>query len=184
MAVTVLVPLAEGFEEIEAVTIIDVLRRAGAEVVAAATGSALAVMGARGVRVLADALLADVAGREFELIALPGGVPGATNLAASAALNDLLQSQASADRLIGAICAAPAVALQPLGLLQGKHATCYPSFGDRLGPAGPAAGAVVRDGQLLTSRGPGTAMAFALALAEALFGPAKRAELAQALLAE
>ena len=184
----VLVPLAEGFEEIEAVTLVDVLRRAGVEVVVAGLGGAGAVRGSHGIAVQADAPL-DAALREaethpFDMVVLPGGEPGTTNLAADARLSALVQRFVRENRPIGAICAAPRL-LAAEGLLRGRAATSHPSVEAELrrGGARYDTGRVVRDGQLVTSRGPGTALEFALALLEML-GAAERAiELRRAMLA-
>jgi 4-methyl-5(b-hydroxyethyl)-thiazole monophosphate biosynthesis len=169
MKKTVLVPIADGSEEIEAVTIIDVLRRAGAEVIVAAPGG-LQVTASRGVRLTADMTLAECAGRTFDCIAIPGGMPGAAHLHDSDVLTDLLKRQAEGGRLYAAICAAPAVVLKAHGLLEGRRATCHPAFHRELEGHGGVGERVVVDGQCVTSGGPGTAMEFALKLVEVLFG--------------
>jgi protein deglycase len=175
----VLVPLAEGFEEIEAVTIIDVLRRAGIEVVIAGLAPG-PVTGSHGIRIDTDLPLAQARAADFDLIALPGGLPGADHLERDPHLRQLLTDMAAAGKTVSAICAAPKV-LAGAGLLQGRRATSYPGFLDprqvryREDP-------VVVDGQLITSRGPGTALAFALTLVETLAGAGKRAELEQRML--
>lgn len=183
-----LVILAEGFEEIEAATPIDVLRRAGVEVVVAGL-SALTVRGARGLALQADALLADCdppqAGSEpYDLVLLPGGMPGASNLAASPAVTAVLARAQAAGARIAAICAAPAVVLAPLGYLEGKRATCYPGFEQRF-PAGATHSEerVCVDGLLTTSRGPGTALEFALRLVAQLCSPERADELQRGMLA-
>lgn len=166
----VLVPIADGTEEIEAVTVIDTLRRAGDEVVVAAAGSGpLEVTASRGVRLVADRPLAGCEDEEWDLIVIPGGRPGAERLAAAPETAELLRRQVAAGRLLGAICAAPALVLAPLGLLAGRRATCHPDFADRLS-GGAATERVVEDGKLVTSRGPGTALEFALALVARLHG--------------
>ena len=171
----VLVPLADGFEEIEAVTIIDVLRRAGAIVTVAGVG-ALQITASRGVRVVADKLIADCTTESYDLIALPGGMPGAENLYASGMVRNLLHTQWNENRLIAAICAAPAVVLAPMGLLKGRRATCHPSFFKQLGNAISSRDRVVVDDRIITSQGPGSALEFALKLAEILFGETKAAD--------
>lgn len=173
---SVLVPLAEGFEEIEAVTVVDLLRRAGVEVVTAALGTN-PVKGSRGVPVVADVLLDDVSGRTFEAIVLPGGMPGAAHLREDGRVRRLLQRQAGEGRLVAAICAAPTV-LAEAGLLEGRRATSFPGFldADTVPGLQIVEQPVVADGNVLTSRGPGTAMDFALELIERLEGPAVRAE--------
>ena len=167
----VLVPLAEGFEEIEAVTIVDLLRRAGIEVETAALG-ARRVTGSHGIAVEADRSLDEVAQSDYDMIVLPGGMPGAEHLKNDARLVAMLRRQASAGRWNAAICAAPGV-LAHAGLLDGAAATSYPGFlsaqsapGLRLSEA-----PVVVDGRVVTSRGPGTAIDFALALIGLLEGP-------------
>jgi 4-methyl-5(b-hydroxyethyl)-thiazole monophosphate biosynthesis len=170
---TALVPVAHGSEEIEAVCIIDVLRRAGAAVTVASVEAELTVTCSRGVRLLADVPIAACSGQVFDLIALPGGMPGAERLRDCAPLIELLRAQRAAGRLYGAICAAPAVALAPHGLL-GRRATAHPNFMDRLAPAQALGQRVVVDGGIVTSRGPATAIEFALTLVELLFGADKR----------
>lgn len=172
----VLIPLAEGFEEIEAVTVIDLLRRAGIEVIVAGLAPG-AVTGAHGITVAPDTELDTVLDEDFDMVVLPGGMPGATNLAADVRLLALLRRQAEDGRLTAAICAAPAVLAQA-GLLAGKRATSFPGFLTPVSAPGTLVldDAVVEDGKIITSRGPGTAMDFALALIERLEGlPARQA---------
>lgn len=178
----VLVPIADGVEEIEAVCIIDVLRRAGAEVTVAAVGE-LAVTASRGVRLMADRPLESCRGERFDLIALPGGLPGAEHLRDCGLLTDLLRQQALQNRLYAAICAAPAVVLQHHGLLAGRRATCHPALADRLGPEARPGARVVVDGNCITSQGPGTALEFALELVAQLFGPERAEAVAGPMLA-
>jgi 4-methyl-5(b-hydroxyethyl)-thiazole monophosphate biosynthesis len=170
----VLMPLAEGFEEIEAVTVVDLLRRAGIEVHTAALAGR-EVTGSHGITVVADIGLDDAVAADYEMIVLPGGMPGADHLKRDARVVALLQRFAAAGRYTAAICAAPGV-LAHAGLLEGREATSYPGFlkpdsapGIRL-----REDAVVIDGKLVTSRGPGTAVAFALSLIELLEGTAAR----------
>jgi protein deglycase len=171
----VLVILAEGFEEIEAITPIDVLRRAGAEVtVAGLTGDP--VRGSRGVTVVPDTALTAVAELEFDLVVLPGGMPGATNLRNDETVRAVLEKAIAADRTVGAICAAPAVVLDSLGYLKGRRATCHPALAGEMTSGENTDERVTVDGNLITSKGPGTAMEFALALVEHLFGPEAAAE--------
>lgn len=175
----VLVPLADGFEEIEAVTIIDVLRRADIEVVTAGL-SGTQVTGSHGISLQTDALLDEVLDRDFDLIALPGGMPGAENLKNHAGLRDRLQKQASGNKPVAAICAAPMV-LEHAGLLAGHRVTSYPGFlpatelDYREEP-------VISDDGITTSRGPSTALRFALTLVEQLAGAGKREELEKKML--
>jgi 4-methyl-5(b-hydroxyethyl)-thiazole monophosphate biosynthesis len=174
MKKTVLVPLADGFEEIEAVTIIDLLRRADIEVTTAGVQGAIA-HGAHGVAVAADAALDDVVGGSFDMLVLPGGEPGATTLRDDPRVQALIKRFAAEDKPIGAICAAPK-ALAAAGLLDGRNATSYPGYLDKTPAPGMQyhAKPVVQDGKILTSRGPGTAMDFALAIVEQLLGKAAR----------
>lgn len=180
MARKAIVVLAEGFEEIEAVTPIDVLRRADVDVEVVGL-EAQAVTGAHGVTFQADRVLSDT--EDVDAVILPGGLPGADNLAASAKLAAVIQAQVAAGKLVAAICATPAWVLPQLGLLDGKRATCYPGCQDKFGSTTTyVTDDVVKDGCVLTSRGPGTAFDFALALARELAGAAKADELAQAML--
>ncbi|HQE92018.1 MAG TPA: DJ-1/PfpI family protein [Anaerolineae bacterium] len=170
MTVKVLVPVANGTEEIEAVCLIDTLRRTGAEVTVASVEAMLQVTASRGTKLVADVSIADCATTVYDCIALPGGMPGAEHLRDCAALTTLLYCQRDAGRLYGAICAAPVVVLQHHGLLGGRAATCHPSFAAQLANPVKIAERVVVDGHCITSRGPGTALEFALALIEALYG--------------
>ena len=180
---TAVVILADSFEEIEAITQIDVLRRAGVEVTVAGLAEGIAT-GAHGVGVATDLPLAKL---DFEpdLVVLPGGMPGAERLGASKNVVGLLEKQNAAGRMIGAICAAPAFAPVAAGVLEGKRATCYPSFESRFSEGTTAVeDRVAIDGNVVTSRGPGTALEFALALVDQLVGSAKAEELRAAMLAE
>lgn len=170
----VLVPLAEGFEELEAITVVDLLRRAEIDVTTAALVSS-PVRGSHGIAVEADTTLEAAHDREFDMIVLPGGMPGAKHLAEDAGLRERLRRMAAQGRITAAICAAPAV-LAAAGLLDGRRATSFPGFLDPEKTPGLKLvdGAVVSDGQVITSRGPGTAIDFALALIERLRGRAVR----------
>ena len=168
---TAVVILADGFEEIEAVTQIDVLRRAGVDVTVVGL-TAGPVTGAHGVELGTDATLADL-GFEPDVVVLPGGMPGSENLGNDPDVVELLRKQHAAGRKIAAICAAPAFAPVKAGVLDGKRATCYPSFESRFEATTTAVeDRVVVDGTVTTSRGPGTALEFALELAEQLAGRA------------
>jgi 4-methyl-5(b-hydroxyethyl)-thiazole monophosphate biosynthesis len=171
-----LIPLAEGCEELEAVTIIDILRRAGVEVVCAGL-TAGPVTASRGTVLVPDTTLAEVLDQDFDLIALPGGLPGANNLDADPSLRALLLRHAKQGRWCAAVCAAPLV-LANAGLLAGRAATSYPGALDpnQLPQTQLSEDSVVIDGNIVTSRGPGTAMDFALELAELLAGRSKREE--------
>jgi 4-methyl-5(b-hydroxyethyl)-thiazole monophosphate biosynthesis len=170
----VLVPLAPGFEDLEATTIVDLLRRAGVEVITAGLQPGL-IQGARGMRMQPDASLDEVLDQAFDMIALPGGMPGAENLKNDVRIQALLLRLAAADKFTAAICSAP-IALAEVGLLHGRRATSYPGFVDKLSSPGTTylTEAVVVDGKVVTSRGPGTAMDFALTLVELLTGREKR----------
>lgn len=173
---TVLVPLAEGCEELEAVTIVDLLRRAGIEVVTAGL-KAGPVRASRGVVLVPDTDLDSALQGSYDMVVLPGGMPGAEHLEQDARLRALLQRMAAEGRYTAAICAAPKV-LAAAGLLEGRRATSFPGFLDATAVAGLeyVEAPVVKDGRLITSRGPGTAMDFALALIEELAGPERRTE--------
>ena len=180
MPKTAIIVLAEGFEEIEAVTPADILRRAGVEVELVGL-DAIEVTGAHGVTFKADRVLAE--SEDADAVILPGGLPGADNLAASAKLAGVLAAQAEAGKLVAAICASPAWVLARQGLLDGRRATCYPGCEERFGAStAHAADDVVHDGNILTSRGPGTAFAFGLALARELAGEQAADELAERML--
>lgn len=180
---TVLIPVADGVEDLETVTLIDVLRRAGAQVTVASTKSDKIVKAAHGVSFVADCLIVDCSQRSFDLIVLPGGLPGADHLRDSSELVDLLKKQRDAGKLYAAICASPAVVLKTHGLLEGKMATCYPAFVGQLGDSAQNDCRVVVDGNCITSQGPGTAMEFSLVLVKALFGQGKRDEVSGQMLA-
>jgi protein deglycase len=165
----VLVPLAQGCEELEAVTIIDLLRRANIEVLTAGLDTER-VTASRGIVLVPDTTLADAVTRDdIDMIVLPGGLPGADNLADCLLLTETLARFAREGRYLAAICAAPRV-LAKAGLLDGKRVTAYPGFIDEKDfPEVQHTGAAVEtDGNVTTSRGPGTAMDFALALVEQL----------------
>ena len=169
---SVLIPLAPGFEDMEAVTLIDLLRRAGIEVVTAGLTAGL-IEGSRGVLVQPDTTLDEVMTRDFDMIALPGGMPGAENLKNDARVLALLRRLGQAGKYTAAICAAP-MALAAAGLLEGHRATSFPGFLDNLPNTIALPDPVVVDGKVATSRGPGTAMDFGLTLIELLAGRAKR----------
>jgi 4-methyl-5(b-hydroxyethyl)-thiazole monophosphate biosynthesis len=171
---TVLVPVADGTEELEAVAIIDVLRRAGAKVTVASVTGTRQITASRGVVIVADALIEDCTEKDYDLVVLPGGIPGAEHLRDSAELIGILKRQRDETRLYGAICASPAVVLEHHGLLAGHQATCHPGFVDQLTSTDRIDDRVVMDGNCFTSRGPGTAVEFALALVERLYGKSKR----------
>jgi 4-methyl-5(b-hydroxyethyl)-thiazole monophosphate biosynthesis len=175
MSKKVIVFLAEGFEEVEAVTPIDYLRRAGIEVTIAAVNKGSIVKGSHGIQVVPDASLDDLSGNgklkpsSWDAVVVPGGLPGADNLAASKPVGDFLKGMAEAGKVVAAICASPARVLAPLGLLEGKKFTCYPNEEKNISPSALTGAEwkedrVVVDGNLITSRGAGTAGEFACAI--------------------
>lgn len=172
----VLVPLAEGFEELEAVAIIDVLRRGGIKVVVAGLGRG-PVKGSRETVIVPDAALDEVVNQDFDMLVLPGGMPGVKHLREDPRIKKLLERYTQSDRMTGAICAAPSV-LAAYGHLEGKKATSNPKFRDQVAITGVSYrdDPVVVDGNIITSRGAGTSVAFALALVEKLAGRAIRDE--------
>ncbi len=178
---TALVVIANGTESLEAVTIINVLRRAQVEVTVAAVGEGLSVTATRDIVLLASVRHADVAQHSFDLIVLPGGAVGAKALAGHAPLIKQLGEQRRAHRWTAAICAAPAIVLAAHGLLDGKQATGHPTL--RAALLHYVDLPVVVDGHTITAQGPGSAIAFALMCAEKLVGEARRREVAQDLLA-
>ena len=164
---TAIVPLAEGFEEVEALTVVDVLRRGGVRVKTAAIGESLRVTGAHGVEVAADARFSDVMVEPCDALILPGGGQGTANLKASSAVIERLRRQKADGGLICAICAAPTV-LAAAGVIDDDaHLTCYPSCAEELHR--PCADVpVVADGALITGQAPGASMLFALVVPQAL----------------
>jgi 4-methyl-5(b-hydroxyethyl)-thiazole monophosphate biosynthesis len=180
----VAVLLAEGFEEVEAVAVIDVLRRADLDVtLAAASGPAGIVTGAHRICLTTEVALGELRAHDLAMVVLPGGMPGSANLAANPAVLDLLRSVHAAGGLVAAICAAPIV-LQAAGLLHGRRVTCYPSFEAQLTGAVCTGLAVQRDERIITSRGPGTALKFALELVRALGREAQAEQLRLGMLVE
>lgn len=177
----VLVPLAEGFEDLEAITITDLLRRAQIEVITAGLKPG-PVRGSRGTIVVPDMSLDEALGNKFDMIVLPGGQPGATNLEKDSRIRKLLQEMSANNKVTAAICAAPKV-LATAGLLDGKQATSYPgSVSATEFPAVKLSDSpVVVDGNIVTSRGPGTAMDFTLTLIELLAGADVARHVEQAL---
>jgi len=176
----VLMPLAEGFEEIEALAIVDVLRRAEIEVVVAGLQPG-PVTSVRKITVLPDTTIDTVSSDGFDMIILPGGQPGTDNLNNDPRIHRLLADFNSAGKLIAAICAAPII-LGAAGLLSGRRATSYPTYSNRLGGAlYDARTEVVTDGNIITSQGPGTAISFALAIVSRLAGESTAEEIAKAM---
>jgi 4-methyl-5(b-hydroxyethyl)-thiazole monophosphate biosynthesis len=171
---SVLVLFAEGSEELEAITIVNILRRAGVAVTLAGLADG-PLRGSRGVMLLPDCTLDTALHDDFDMVVLPGGQPGTNNLKADMRVAELVRRMAQQERYLAAICAAPAV-LASAGLLDGKQATGFPGALTPYQKVKQQHAAIVEDGRLITSRGPGTAMDFALTLAERLVGAAKRQE--------
>ena len=178
---TVYVFFADGFEEIEAFTSVDVMRRAGLNVEMITVTPDEIVKGAHGVPVLCDKNIVNCDFFDADLILLPGGMPGAATLDKHEGLRKLILSFAEKGKPIAAICAAPMV-LGKLGLLKGKKATCYPGFEQYLEGADCTGAMVEKDGNVITGKGPGAAMEFALAVVELLQGKDKVAELKEAMI--
>jgi 4-methyl-5(b-hydroxyethyl)-thiazole monophosphate biosynthesis len=171
---------AQGFEEIEATTIVDVLRRADVEAVMLGLAGK-EVTGAHGITMRMDGLLADAADQTWDLVVLPGGMPGASTLRDDPAVQALVKAQHGAGRKVAAICAAP-IALGAAGLLEGRTATSYPGFGDQLTGATLCEDRVVVDELITTSRGPGTSLEFALELVRQLVSDEAADSLHEAML--
>jgi len=169
MSKKAIILIATGFEEIEAVTVIDILRRAGIELTIAGLDG-INITGSHGITITADKKLGGLSS-DFDVVVLPGGMPGALHLHNSSEVNDFIKKMHSADALIAGICAAPSVVMAPIGILDDKTATCYPGdqidFGKNTRYKNKA---VVVDGNIITSQGPATAMEFAFAIVEKLIG--------------
>ncbi len=177
MSSKIVVPLARGLEEIEAITIVDTLRRAGNDVTTAGLGNTR-IEGSHQIKLQADQRLKNINARVFDGIALPGGMPGTENLKHESRVIQLVREFDATERLVAAICAAPLVLLDA-GILEGRAVTSYPSFADRFSGLDYRQQRVVKDDHIITSRGPGTALDFALEIVGYLNGPEKRAELAE-----
>jgi 4-methyl-5(b-hydroxyethyl)-thiazole monophosphate biosynthesis len=193
MAQKALILLAGGFEEVEAVTPIDYLRRAGLNLTSAAVGEGRMVTGSHGITLEADTTLGELISRAggvpqlcrtLDAVLLPGGLPGASNLAASKETGALLKAMAQAGKVLAAICASPALVLAPLGLLAGKRFTCYPGMEQGLSEGRWSEDPTAIDGNLITSRGAGTAGVFAAAVIGALLGEEAEKKLARSVLLE
>ncbi len=168
----VLIPLAEGFEEVEALVTADVLRRAGVEVTLAGIPGTI-VTGRSGIKVIADKKIEDVNPKEFDALILPGGDPGYKNLGRSQKVLDMVADFNEEEKLLCAICASPSI-LARMGVLDNRRATIYPGM-EREIPR-PRSGKVVVDGHVITSEGPGTAIDFALEIVKQLLGKEKAEE--------
>lgn len=179
---TVFVFLAQGFEEIEAITIIDILRRAELHVTSVSIEDTITVKGAHGISVLADKLFSETDFSQGDMLVLPGGMPGTSNLNAFEDLKKLLEAYNNDEKkYIAAICAAPLI-LGQMGLLQGKKAVCYPGFENQLLGATILEDRVVVDGKTITSKGPGSAMEFSIKLIEVLLNKDIAQRIASALI--
>ncbi len=183
-----MMPLVAGFEEIEAITIADLLRRSGVEVVVAGIalepspdGALPPITGAHGLQLVPDTMLGEQSGADFDLVVLPGGMPGSQHLRDDARVLRLLREAAAAGKITAAICAAP-MALAAAGLLQGRRFTCYPGFAERCGGGVASTDPVVVDGKVITANGVGAALPFALELVRQLRGDAVASDLARGLL--
>ena len=177
----VLIPVAPGFEEIEAVTVIDILRRAGVAVTVAGTVKG-EIEGRNKIKLTPDVLLEDVVARPFDMIVLPGGSAGTEHLKKDPRVKQILNDMAARGGYITAICAAPTV-LSAVGLLQGKKVTSHPSVKGDLSETNYSEDRVVVDGRIVTSRSPGTALEFAMKLVEILEGRSKMEEVNRSVLA-
>lgn len=174
--------LADGFEEVEALTSIDVMRRAGMPVTTVSINPGLEVTGAHGVKVLADSLFDDNDYSAAQWLVLPGGIPGAPNLMAHDGVRDALLAQDERGAGIAAICASPAVVLGPLGILFGRDAVCYPGLENTVEGVNWLNKFAAVDGHVVTGRGPAAATAFALAIVEQTLGADKANEVAAGFL--
>lgn len=173
--------LAEGFEEVEALTVVDLLRRAEIACTMVSVTGECKVTGSHGITVLADRLFEDGTLSDADMLILPGGFPGYKNLAAHTGLKDLLFSYNTQEKFIAAICGAPSV-LGAYGLLKGRMATCYPGMEAQLPDATCIKKKVVEDGHIITSRGVGTALDFAVAIIEKLAGLNQGCKIAESVL--
>ncbi len=177
----VVVFLATGFEEIEAMGIVDTLRRAGIEVVIAGLQTG-AIEGGHGVKVVPDREIEGINIEDFDAVVLPGGSPGYVNLGNDKRVLDAVRKAFELGKVVAAICAAPSV-LAKAGILEGKKATIYPGLETALAGAKPINERVVEDGKIITSQGPGTALEFGVKLVETLVGEKSARELKDSLIA-
>lgn len=175
-----LIPIANGVEDIETVTLIDVLRRAEIEVVVSSVQEKT-ITAARGTVITADTLIQDLSNQQFDMIAIPGGLPGAEYLRDSTFLDTMIKNQANSGKLLGAICASPAVVLEPKGILNNMNATCHPNCNAPLGNRYSGERVSVTN-NIVTSQGPGTAIEFALKLVELALGHSKKEEVANPMI--
>jgi protein deglycase len=183
MNLRALVLLAPGFEEIEALTPVDVLRRAGLDVQIVAVADQLLIVGARGIAVMADCLVKDVDFSHGDVVVLPGGMPGTLNLNASDLVKTIVRHQYESGRLVAAICAAPMI-LGQMGLLKGQTVTCYPGFESYLEGAIVSSSSVEVDLPIITGRGVGAALQFSLKIVSILLGETIANDLAQKMVVD
>ena len=173
--------LADGFEEIEAIAPIDILRRAELDVVTVSISDSKTVTGAHGIKVEADQLFTETTFGENDYYVLPGGYDGMLNLSAHQGVNELLKKQHSEGKKLAAICASPSV-LGKLGILEGKEAICYPGFEGKLTGTVISKKSVVEDGNVITGKGPGVAVQFALKIVESLKGKETASQVSDSLM--
>ena len=173
--------LADGFEEIEGLTAVDLLRRARIYVDTVSISDEYMVAGAHGINVQTEDLFGEVDFEEFDMVVLPGGMPGTANLEAHPGVKKVVRAFCEGGKYVGAICAAPSI-LGNMGLLKGKRAICYPSFEEKLSGAVLVKAPVVQDGNIITSRGMGTAIDFGLKLVEVLSDKLKADEVAESII--
>lgn len=171
---------AEGFEEIEALTVVDMLRRVDVDTVMVSIGNDKTVNGAHGIPVVTDGIFTEFSYEDGTMAVLPGGMPGTNHLLAHEGVRQVLLSYQEEKKYIAAICAAPSV-LGAAGLLEGRHATCYPGFEEKLLGAKAMPDAVVIDGNIITSKGMGTAISFGAALISRLVSEEAAEELLKAI---
>lgn len=181
MAKRVLVVLADGFEEVEALTPVDVLTRAGAQCILAGI-SDLSATSSHNVRVVTDIEIGQADLDSYDAVVLPGGMPGATNLAKSGEVSKRILNHYSRGQIVAAICASPAVVLGPLGILEHHKAVCYPGMESRCPDVHFGSQRVLRDGNVITARGAGCAMEFGLEIVKALFGEKVASEVASSMI--
>jgi protein deglycase len=172
--------LADGFEEVEAITPIDLLRRAEIEVISTSISNSKTVVGAHKISMQADALFSDINFEDADLLILPGGMPGTKHLDAHAGLKELIKKHVNEGKLMAAICAAPSI-LGKMNLLEGKVAVCYPGFEGQLQGASISESKVVQSGKIITAKGAGVAIQFSLQIIESIKGKAVADQIAKSI---
>ena len=183
MMKTAFIHFAEGFEEIEALTIVDVLRRAGIDTKMVSVTGHRQVTGAHGIKIVTDIVFEDVNYNDSAIIVLPGGMPGSKNLQDHTGLAEVIKQKASANEPIAAICAAPMI-LGQLGILNGKNAVCYPGFEEHLKGANIKNNLSIKSENIITGRGPGAAINFSLEIVKTLKGKETANSLAQGMIVQ